>query len=89
MSQHALKTPAPASLQENIAAYKKMKEELKKHHRLKWVIFYDTEFIGAYDDSAAAARVAISRFGRGPYLIRQVDAPPRTLLIPVTIYNDD
>jgi hypothetical protein len=32
-----------------------------------------------YDAFDAAAKVAVQRFGRGPYLIRQIGAPPIVL----------
>ena len=60
-----------ATLDENIAAYEKMRDFLEAEHFGKWVLFYDEEFIGSYDDFQDAAQVAITRYGRGPYLMRR------------------
>ncbi len=61
----------PATLDENIAAYEKMRDYLESEHFGKWVLFYDEELIGSYDEFEDAAQVALTRFGRGPYLMRQ------------------
>ena len=42
----------------------------------KWVVFYDEELVGTYDTDREAVGTAIERFGRGPYLIRQVGVIP-------------
>ena len=60
-----------ATLDENIAAYQKMRDYLETEHFGKWVLFYDEEFVGSFDEFEDAAREAITRFGRGPYLMRQ------------------
>ncbi len=59
-------------LHEEIEAFGRMKEELLKHHNGKFAVFKGTEFIGAFDSLDNAAKEAIRRFGKGPYLIRQV-----------------
>lgn len=64
------------ALETEIAAFEQRKDDLETHHKGKFVVFYGAEFVGAYDTFENAARVAVSRFGRGPYLIRQVGAPP-------------
>lgn len=67
------------ALENEIRAYEARKPELEKHHFGKWVVFHGEEFVGAFDTLDNAAAEAIQRFGRGPYLIRQVGAPPMTL----------
>jgi len=67
--------PKPAGINENIKAYEKMLDELERHHRWKWVLFHDRNHIDAFDTFDTAAHEAMQRFGRGPYLIRQVGAP--------------
>ena len=67
------------SLLDNIAAYDAQRNRLEAEHLGKWVLFYDHQFIGAYDDFQEVANQAVTRFGRGPYLIRQVGAPPMSL----------
>ena len=71
-----------------IAAYKRMREYLEANHWRQWVIIHDEEFIGAYDDFQVAADQAVRRFGRGPCLLRQVGAPPKTIPFYVR-YNAD
>lgn len=68
-----------ADVKSDIAAYMAMREELEQKHTGKWVLFHDQKFIGVFDSFEAAAEGAVGRFGRGPYLIRQVGAPPVTL----------
>ena len=55
-----------------IAVYDAMRAHLEQEYFGKWVVFHDREFVGSYDEFEDAAEVAITRFGRGPYLIRQV-----------------
>lgn len=62
-----------------IAAYEREKQALEERHMGKWVLFYDEKLIGVYDSLESAAEEAVARFGRGPYLIRQVGAPPVVL----------
>ena len=66
-------------LKQEMAAYERMRSEIELEHFGKWVVVRDEKLIGAYDDFQEAAEVAVERFGRGPYLIQQVGAPPLTL----------
>jgi hypothetical protein len=66
-------------LEVEFGAYEARRAELEAHHRGKFVVFHGEEFVGAYDTLDAAATEAVRRFGRGPYLIRQVGAPPMVL----------
>ncbi len=68
-----------ADLLKDISAYEAMQNELEVRHFGKWVVLHDEKLIGAYDTFEAAAEDAVKRFGRGPYLIRRVGAPPPTL----------
>ena len=68
-----------ADVDKDIAAYDKMRAELESKHTGKWVLVRNEALIGVYDGFEAAAEDAVKRFGRGPYLIRQVGAPPLTL----------
>ena len=61
-----------AQLDVEIAAYEGIRDGLEAKYFGKWVVVHDEELVGAYDDFQAAALDAISRFGRGPYLIREV-----------------
>jgi len=66
-------------LKTEIQAYEKRLPELQKTYPDKFVIFKGEELVGAWDTLNAAAAEAVARFGRGPYLIRQVGARPLTL----------
>lgn len=70
-------------LDKDIAAYEARREELEKHYVGKWVVFYGAEMVSLYDSFELAAEDAVRRFGRGPYLIRQIGAPPITLPVSV------
>ena len=63
-------------LQDDIAAFERMRAELEAHHDHEWVVFYEGSYIGAYRDFETAAEDALARFDLGPYLIRQVGAAP-------------
>lgn len=63
-------------LSRQIAAYEKIQSDLETDHFGKWVVFYDEELVGTYDTDREAVGTAIERFGRGPYLIRQVGVIP-------------
>ena len=67
------------TLDNEIAAYEEMQRRLEANHHGKWVVIRDGELVGAYGSFAAAADEATRRFGRGPYLIREVGAVPRPL----------
>ena len=64
--------PQAASLEENIAAYEARRQEMERDHKGKYAVFYNREKIGCFDTFDAAAREAVRKFGRGPYLIRKV-----------------
>jgi hypothetical protein len=68
-----------SDVNDNIAVFDEMKGQLEAEHMGKWVLIHDLALVGVYEDFEAAAVDAVSRFGRGPYLIRQVGAPPITL----------
>lgn len=66
-------------LDAEIEAFENKREELEKTYFGKFVVFKDGKFVGAWDTLNAAAQEAVLRFGRGPYLIRQVGASKPTL----------
>ena len=75
-----------ADLTDDIAAYEKMRAELETRHLGKWALVYDEKLIGTFDSVEKAATEAVRKFGRGPYLIRQIGAPPATLPASVMYY---
>ena len=64
------------TLSNQIAAYEKKRDALEADHFGNWVVFHGGELVDTYESFAEAAEDAVRRFGRGPYLIRQVGAPP-------------
>ncbi len=70
-------------LSRQIEAYDEMRGRLEMDYMGKWVVFYGMELIGVHDDFQDAAEEAVSKFGRGPYLIKQVGEPP--LVLPASV----
>src|SRR5690242_1770945 len=70
--------PMP-NLTREIAAYEAMQGELETKALGKWVVIVDGKLIDIYDGFESAAEAAVRQFGRGPYLVRQIGAPPMTL----------
>lgn len=67
------------ALETEIRAFDARKADLEQHYMGKWVVFHGEEFVGAFDNLGNAASEAVRRYGRGPYLIRQLGAPPVSL----------
>ena len=67
------------TLSSQMAAYDEMRDLLETDHFGMWVVFHGGELIDTYDSFEDAAADAVIRFGRGPYLIRQVGAAPARL----------
>ena len=63
-----------------IATYEGMQEHLEANHKGEWAVIHGEELVGTYPDFQVAAKTAVKRFGRGPYLIREIGAPP--IIIP-------
>jgi len=68
-----------AEIDTEITAYEAMREKLETEHMGKWVLVREGKLVGVFDSFDAAAEDAVRQFGRGPYLIRQIGAPPVTL----------
>ena len=62
-------------LAKDIAAFERMKTELRERYNGKFVVFHNGEFAGSFDSFHSAARDALKRFYYTPFLIRQVGAP--------------
>ncbi len=67
---------AVTTLEQEIDAYEAMRTDLEAKYFDKWIIMRNSEVVGAFDSSEECIRFAIEKFGRGPYLIRQVGEPP-------------
>ena len=68
-----------ADVDKEIAAYERMRPDLEAKHTGKWALVQNEALVGLYDSFEAVAEDAVRKFGRGPYLIRQIGAPPVTL----------
>jgi hypothetical protein len=67
------------TLDQEIAAYDKMRPDLESQHMGEWVLFFGDRLIGVFASFDEAAKHAVQAFGRGPSLIRQVGARPMTM----------
>lgn len=67
------------ALDKQIAAYDSERERLERDYHGRWVVFRDEALVGDYASYEDAITVAMHKYGRGPYLIRQVGAPPLRL----------
>ena len=56
----------------DIRAFEQLRSKLEREHLDKFVLFFRGKFVEVFSDFESAASAAIARFGRGPYLIRQV-----------------
>lgn len=68
-----------ANIKQDIEYYNTIKPQLELDNMGKWVLIHDRKTINIYDGFESAAEEAVRLFGRGPYLIRQVGAPPFNL----------
>jgi hypothetical protein len=73
-------------LDNEIAAYETMRADLENRHMGAWVLVHSGILVNVFPTFVEAAEAAVREFGRGPYLIRQVGAPPVTLPASV-VYN--
>ena len=69
----------PITIDSEIAAYESMKDELERTCIDKWVVIHSGRVAGVFDEFNLAASEAVRRFGRGPYLIRQIGQKPAVL----------
>jgi len=70
-------------LTKEIAAYNEMQQELEAKYTGKWVLIHNQKLVSAFDSFEKAAEEAVRLFGAGPYLIRQVGAPP--IVLPASV----
>lgn len=68
-----------AELSEEIAAYELLRADLEAKSLGKWALVHERILCGVFDSFEKAAEIAVSKFGRGPYLITQIGAPPIAL----------
>ena len=68
-----------STLKKEIAAYENLRSDLETEHLGEWVLVHDEQLVGTYESFEVAAAEAVQRFGRGPYLIREIGAPSTSL----------
>lgn len=68
-----------AELEAEIATFEAHRVEWEAQHSGKWVLIHGADLAGVFDEFNGAAAAAVAKFGRGPYLIRQMGAPPVVL----------
>lgn len=78
-AQTAASGEAANVLRREIERYNAMRDDLERDHMDRWVVLHGEEMAGAFETFQEAAIEAAHRFGRGPYLIRQVGALPERL----------
>ncbi|MCY3959710.1 MAG: hypothetical protein OXG65_15675 [Chloroflexi bacterium] len=67
-----------ATLEQNIAAYERMQDQLEAEHMGHWVMVDNQQLINAFDNFQDAADLVIEKIGPG-CLLRQVGRPPAHL----------
>ena len=68
-----------SDLNDDIKVFDEMRQELEQKYTGKWVLIYNQKLVSVYDNFEKAAEDAVSKFGTGPYLIRQIGARPIVL----------
>jgi len=59
-------------LEQELAAFQKMKEELLKSHSGKFALIKGELFVGAFDNASNAYEEGIKRFGKEPFLVKRI-----------------
>ena len=81
-------TLAPVTdIDKELAAYEQMRSDLEAHHMGEWVVIHGAELVSTHSSFDDAAKDAVAKFGRGPYLIRQVGAPAITMPASVAYFQ--
>ena len=59
--------------------FERHKAEFERDHRWEWIVIHGDDYVEFFEDFQVAAQTAVARFGRGPYLIRQIGVPTPSL----------
>lgn len=74
------------TLKDEIEAYEAIRMDLEARFLGRWALVHERQLVDTYNCFENAADQAVRRFGRGPYLIRQVGA--QSVSLPVSVlYN--
>ena len=71
-------------LTQEYAVYETKREELEAAHFGKYVLIKRDEIVGTFETLDDALRVAVKRFGRGPYLIEEIGLPVPEMVLPIS-----
>ncbi len=71
-----------AELEREIAVFETLRARLEAESFGKWALIHGEDLFGTFQSFEDAAGEAVGRFGRGPYLIRQIGSAP--LVIPAS-----
>jgi hypothetical protein len=66
-------------LTEEQATFQEREAELKREHSGAWVVISGREVAGVFESFQNAADMAVKRFQKSSFLIRQIDGPPPRL----------
>jgi hypothetical protein len=72
-----------ASIDTEIAAFEQMRSSLEAEHLGEWVLIHDSDLVSTFPTFDDAAQLAVAKFGRGPYLIRQIGAA--SVVLPASV----
>lgn len=70
---------SPPSVRDDIVAYDIMRSELEAAFLGKWALIFQRELVSVFDSFDDAAKCAVTKFGKGPYLIRRIGSQSVTL----------
>jgi hypothetical protein len=68
-----------SQIEDEIAAFEALKEDLEADHLGEWALVHHGALISLFPTFEAAAAYAVEQFGRGPFLIRRIGSEPLTL----------
>jgi len=67
------------NIKDEIDAFQRLQPTLEASYMGLWVVIHDQKLVRAFASFEDAAAEAVRLFGGGPFLIRQVGAPPMAL----------
>ena len=59
-------------LEKELETFNRLKDELLKIYKDKFALIHEEEFVGAFDTPDAAYHEGISRFEKGPFLVKRI-----------------
>jgi hypothetical protein len=60
------------ALELELEVFSRMKEQLLASHAGKFALIHGAEFLGSFDTVESAYSEGVSRFGRGPFLVKRI-----------------